>query len=277
MRGRILTVTLWMVALSFFVACHDDDHEDKEYAPGKSVVAAFEAKFPNAVAASWEKKGEYEKVEFRQNGQEADAWFDQAGQWMMTETDILFTNLPTEVKEGFNESMYNSWKVDNADVWERLNMPTVYRLEIEKGNEEMVVYFNGKGELVREVNENASTLPVTVSSFITQQYPKALVVNVDRLRDGMLEVGILDDSLVKEILFDQNDDWMKTFWPVLEADVPQVVLDVLKGEAYNSFSIANVQYIEYASGRDVYHFVLQKEHFMDMSVEIDPQGNLVLD
>lgn len=131
--------------------------------------------------------------------------------------------------------------------------------------------------MVREVNENASTLPVTVSSFITQQYPKALVVNVDRLRDGMLEVGILDDSLVKEILFDQNDDWMKTFWPVLEADVPQVVLDVLKGEAYNSFSIANVQYIEYASGRDVYHFVLQKEHFMDMSVEIDPQGNLVLD
>ena len=56
MRGRILTVTLWMVALSFFVACHDDDHEDKEYAPGKSVVAAFEAKFPNAVAASWEKR-----------------------------------------------------------------------------------------------------------------------------------------------------------------------------------------------------------------------------
>ena len=60
-------------------------------------------------------------------------------------------------------------------------------------------------------------------------------------------------------------------------DRPQVVLDVLKGEAYNSFSIASVQYIEYASGSDVYHFVLQKEHSMDISVEIDPQGNLVLD
>ena len=70
---------------------------------------------------------------------------------------------------------------------------------------------------------------------------------------------------------------MKTSWPVLKTDVPQVVLDVLKGEAYNSFFIASVQYIEYASGSDVYHFVLQKEHSMDISVEIDPQGNLVLD
>lgn len=159
---------------------------------------------------------------------------------------------------------------------ERLNMPTVYRLEIEKGNEDMLIYFNEKGELVKEVNEEASTLPTTVSGFITQQFPKALVVTVDRRLDGMLEVGILDNSLVKEVLFDRDNGWMKTSWPVLKADVPQVVLDVLKDEAYNSFSIAGVQYIEYASGSEVYRFVLQKEHSMDMSVEIDPQGNLVL-
>ena len=126
---------------------------------------------------------------------------------------------------------------------------------------------------MKEVNEEASTLPMAVSSFITEQYPKALVVTVDRWQDGMLEVGVLDGSLVKEILFDRNNGWMKTSWPVLKTDVPHV----LKGEAYNSFFIASVQYIEYASGNDVYHFVLQKEHSMDISVEIDPQGNLVLD
>lgn len=278
MRGRILMVTLWMASLFVFAACHDDDDDDdKGYTPGKSVVAAFEAKFPNAVAVSWEKKGVYEKAEFHQNGQEVDAWFDASGQWMMTETDVLFANLPAEVKTGFNESIYSAWQVEDVDMLERLNMPTVYRLEIEKGNEEMLIYFNEKGELVKEVNEEASTLPTAVSSFITRQYPKALVVTVDRWQDGMLEVGILDDSLVKEVLFDRNNGWMKTSWPVLKTDVPQVVLDVLKGEAYNSFSIASVQYIEYASGSDVYHFVLQKEHSMDISVEIDPQGNLVLD
>lgn len=278
MRGRILMVTLWMASLFVFAACHDDDDDDdKGYTPGKSVVAAFEAKFPNAVAVSWEKKGVYEKAEFHQNGQEVDAWFDASGQWVMTETDVLFANLPAEVKTGFNESIYSAWQVEDVDMLERLNMPTVYRLEIEKGNEEMLIYFNEKGELVKEVNEEASTLPMAVSSFITEQYPKALVVTVDRWQDGMLEVGVLDGSLVKEILFDRNNGWMKTSWPVLKADVPQVVLDVLKGEAYNSFSIASVQYIEYASGNDVYHFVLQKEHSMDISVEIDPQGNLVLD
>ena len=84
-------VTLWMTSLFVFAACHDDDDDDdKGYTPGKSVVAAFEAKFPNAVAVSWEKKGVYEKAEFHQNGQEVDAWFDASGQWMMTETDVLF-------------------------------------------------------------------------------------------------------------------------------------------------------------------------------------------
>ena len=155
-------------------------------------------------------------------------------------------------------------------------MPTVYRLEIEKGNEELVIYFDEKGELVKEVNEDASSLPSVVSSFITRQYPKALVVTIDRWQDGMLEVGILDASLVKEVLFDRNNDWLKTSWPVLKADVPQVVLDVLEGEAYNSFTIGSIQYIDYASGSDVYHFVLQKENSLDISVEIDPQGNVIL-
>ena len=46
-------VTLWMASLFVFAACHDDDDDDdKGYTPGKSVVAAFEAKFPNAVAVS---------------------------------------------------------------------------------------------------------------------------------------------------------------------------------------------------------------------------------
>ena len=155
-------------------------------------------------------KGEYEKAEFHQNGQEVDAWFDASGKWMMTETDILFANLPTEVKTGFNESIYSAWQVEDADVLERLNMPTVYRLEIEKGNEEMLIYFNEKGELVKEVNEEASTLPTAVSSFITQQYPKALVVTVDRWQDGYVGSWYSGTvSLVEEVLFDRNNGRMR--------------------------------------------------------------------
>ena len=53
------------------------------------------------------------KAEFHQNGQEVDAWFDASGQWMMTETDVLFANLPAEVKTGFNEAyiVLGKWKM----------------------------------------------------------------------------------------------------------------------------------------------------------------------
>lgn len=69
MRGRILMVTLWMASLFVFAACHDDDDDDdKGYTPGKSVVAAFEAKFPNAVAVSWEKKESMKRRSFIKTG-----------------------------------------------------------------------------------------------------------------------------------------------------------------------------------------------------------------
>lgn len=278
MRGKILMVTLWITSMFVFAACQDDDNnDDKPYSPVNSVTEAFQAKYPNAADVTWEKKGEYEKAEFTNAGLECDAWFDQSGQWMLTETDMSFAILPVVVKNGFSESMYGSWKVEDTKKIEQLNMPVVYRLEIESGNNEMVIYLNEEGELVKEANDDASSLPSAISSFIMQQYPKGVTVSVDYWQDGNTEVDILDASQVKMVLFDRNNNWSKTFWTVLKADVPQVVLDVLDGEAYNSFTIGSIEFIEYASGSDVYHFVLKKENTLDTFVEIDPQGNIVLD
>ena len=278
MRGKILMVTLWIASLFVFAACHDDDDDDdKNYKPGKSVVEAFTAKFPNATAVTWEKNGVYEKAEFREAGQECEAWFGKDGEWVMTEKDMLYANLPEKVKTGFTGSIYGSWKVEDVEYVERVNTSPVDRLEIENANQEMYLYFDEEGELIKQAEENAVDLPATVSSFITQNYPKALVVHDERWQDGILEVDILDENQVKEVLFARDNSWIKTSWPVLEANVPQVVLDVLKGEAYNTFSIDNIHFIQYASGDNVYHFLLKKEHSMDISVEIYPDGSIRLD
>ena len=277
MRGKILMAALWVASLFVFAACHDDD-DDKDYKPHDSVTAAFTAKFPNATAVTWETKGEYEKAEFRESGWECEAWFSKDGQWVMTEKDMVsYANLPAKVKDGFTGSIYSSWKVEDVEYIDRVNTAPVYRLEIENANSEMYIYFDEDGELVKQSEENAAALPATVSSFITQNYSKAVVVNDERWQDGILEVDIIDENLVKEVLFDRDNNWMKTTWSVLEANVPQVVLDVLKGEAYNSFSIGSIQFIQYASGENVYRFVLTKPHTMDTSVEIYPDGTIVLD
>lgn len=277
MRGKILMVTLWVASLFVFAACHDDDDDDdKGYKPKNAVVEVFNTKFPNATAVTWEKKGVYEKADFSEAGQECEAWFSVDGDWVMTEKDVLYANLPDKVKTGFTGSIYGSWKVEDVEWVDRVNTTPVYRLEIENANQEMYIYFNEEGELVKQVEDNAVSLPTAVNSFITQNYPKAVIVHDERWQDGNLEVDIIDDNQVKEVLFDRNNAWIETSWPVLQANVPQVVLDVLQGEAYNSYTIDTIHFIQYSSGEDVYHFTLKKEHSLDMTVEIYPDGSLVL-
>lgn len=47
-------------------------------------------------------------------------------------------------------------------------------------------------------------------------------------------------------------------------------------QAYADYSVKQVQYQQYSSG-DYYHFLLEKTGSLDMTVNIDPEGNIVLD
>lgn len=271
--------TLWIASLFVLAAAcdDDDDDDDKGYKPAKSVQVAFEAKFPNATSVSWEKKGDYEKAEFKEAGQDCDAWYTATGTWMMTEKDMLFMSLPEDVKTGFSNSIYSTWKIGDVEMLDRLNMPLVYSVDIENGTQKMVVYFNAAGELVKEVTETVDNLPTDVSNYLTLKYPKALIVEKERWQNGVLEVDMIDDSRVKEALFARDNAWIQTSWPVLRANVPEVVLDVLKGAAYTGHTVGSIHYIQNASGTDVYQFVLKKDNTENMTVNIDPRGNVVLD
>lgn len=281
MKFKFTLLAVLLVGALAFVACNNDDDKDGDYLPNSTVIHAFNTRYPTAGQVSWSASGSYQKAEFTLNGNECDAWFDNQGTWLLAQTDMPYASLPQAVKTGFSQSFYAQWQVDDAGQLERLDMPTLYWLEVENGGNEMTLYFNEEGLLVKEVTgDHGEGSPIVLSqkirSFIAQKYPSAVIVDADPLADGMTEVDILDGGRVKELLFSTSEEWLYTKWEVAESEVPQVVLSVLGGEAFQGYGIDDVEYRVYASGQEYYHFELEKTGSLDMTVNIDPQGNIVL-
>lgn len=80
-------------------------HRSPSNALPPAVLTAFKAKFPTAPAkVKWhrERNGEWE-AEFEDKGVETSANFDANGQWLETETEITFAELPTALQASLKD------------------------------------------------------------------------------------------------------------------------------------------------------------------------------
>ena len=150
-------------------------------------------------------------------------------------------------------------------------------MELKNGGNEVTVWVDASGNGIKDVSEdyNGSGIPAQIRSWIGEKYPKAVTLEVEKIMDLTFEATVLDADQVKTIYFDRSFGWTHTVWFVAEADVPQVVLDVLSWPAYADYSVKQIQYQQYAGG-DRYHFLLGKTGSLDMTVNVDPEGNIIL-
>lgn len=149
MRKNSIFILLALLGL-LFMAC---DKDDDSYMPDAKVTAAFNQQYKDAKQVEWEQKGKYQTVEFRLNETEMEAWYDNNGKWLMTESDILFTALPEAVKNTFATDEYASWQKEDVDKLERADREmAVYVIEVEQGAREMDLYYNEDGTFIKAVN-----------------------------------------------------------------------------------------------------------------------------
>ncbi|MDR0429621.1 MAG: PepSY-like domain-containing protein [Tannerellaceae bacterium] len=171
----ILTIVLSAWILLGFISCNDDNN----YVPEYVVVNAFKSKYPGAKRVEWETKSGYKVAEFQFNRKETEAWFSADGEWIMTDTDIPYNELPGAVQDSFRQSTYGGWRVDDVDKIERSNTETIYIIEVEKGEIDVDLYYSEDGTLVKEINDNGNipNEPPAVSNSIIEKvkemYPNA--------------------------------------------------------------------------------------------------------
>lgn len=116
------------------------------------VMNSFEANFPNASRAEWEKKQGYIVADFWQEGMETHVWYNPNGDWLMTEYDlgVNVSALPQAVQSAFQSGQYGTWRVDDIDKYERPN-DTFYLIEVEtKGERDRDLYYAPDGTLLKD-------------------------------------------------------------------------------------------------------------------------------
>ncbi|HIS33652.1 MAG TPA: PepSY-like domain-containing protein [Candidatus Avirikenella pullistercoris] len=278
MKIKLFLIPSLLLASVLFFSCNKDD-DDSGHKPANPVISAFNTKYPGAQNATWEKAGAYEKAEFTYNNMQNEAWFAKDGTWILTETDMAYKELPANVQSGLTNSIYSSWNADDdAEKMEGINLDPLYLIDIKNGNNEMILGFNDAGNIVKQANnsENGSSLPNTVTNFINTKYTNSPIIEAFSLETHETEVDIINDNKVKEVLFDQNNQWIMTQWKVLLADVPEKVLNVLNYPAYSGYEVDMAKYQQYQNGQEYYNLLLKKTGSLDMSVNVYPDGNLVL-
>lgn len=298
MKLKIYTLLLALSGAWGLQSC--DNNDDESMNVPVELQNAFSTMYPNITNVKWEAKAGYYVADFR-NGYDASAWFTQDAKWQMTETDIPYSALPQEVKTAFEGSEYTTasgWRIDDVDKLERVNLETVYVIEVENKNQEVDLYYSEGGVLIKSIvdtddddddhylPEQNAQLTEAMRNFIDTQYPGARLVEVDIEDDGQYrgytEVDIihLDNDLKrnvsKEILFDKSGTWVHTSWDVRRTDLPAVVLTAIDTQittTYPGYRFDDAECIENANGK-YYRIELEKNNSKDVYLNLNVDGSI---
>lgn len=113
-----------------------------------AVVSAFKTKFPTTAKTNWEKENTSEfEAEFKLNGEEVSANFDNTGKWLENETEIKVSALPAAVQNTLSKD-FAGFKIEEAAKIESAKQGNVFEAEIEKGEESYDVLFTADGKVL---------------------------------------------------------------------------------------------------------------------------------
>ena len=283
---RFLLAALSCIAI--LTACSKDDVNINE-----SLSKAQEnllAKYPNATDIVWRTKGDFNIANFNLSATKAtvtshSAWFNNKGDWSMTEFEIDYKDLPAAVKTAFEAREYASWKIDDVDYVHRPGMEELYIIEVEgyeNGKEvEIDLYYSPDGILVKTVYDSdddydyEDLIQVIMSekilSFIKEHYPSARIIDLD-FEKGYFEVEIIDIKVKRELYFDKDSNWVATITEIKENQIPQIVLDAILASEYAEGEIDDVDYVQTV---DKNYYIIELE-LNDKEVEIKVDENGVI-
>lgn len=147
---KIFLIPVFALGILLSQGC---DKNDDLTTPGgnKEVENTFKTMYSDVKQVEWEKKNEHWIADFWQNNKEMEAWFHQSGVWYQTETDIRFEELPEIVRAAFSASDYQSWHVDDVDMFEHKEQGVFYVLDVEKNNKEYDLYYSPDGTVIKAI------------------------------------------------------------------------------------------------------------------------------
>lgn len=139
-----------MIVMAILVTGFAQAQKLKESEVPKAVKDSFDKRFDNAKGVEWSKESETEfEAEFKNAGKEQSANFDQAGKWLVTETEIKKTDLPQAVQVAIAKE-FAGYKIEEAEKVETANEGTQYEVAVEKDELNYEVVFSSAGKVLKK-------------------------------------------------------------------------------------------------------------------------------
>ncbi len=109
----------------------------------------FANKYPGANDANWTNNVVNYTCKFKWQGNEYKAYYHMDGTWDFTMMYMTEAGLPEAVKTSVKNSRISDWKPKSCAWIENRKGKKMYRVEREKGVEEMYIFFDKKGKEVK--------------------------------------------------------------------------------------------------------------------------------
>lgn len=281
-------------ALTFLLAGCGKDNDDE--IKNEAVESALYHLYPDASHLSWDYKGQYVVVEFiasiptASRKVECEAWFDNIGNWFMTEFDIRYDELPSAVAKAFESGSYSKWYVEDVERLDREGYTSVYIIQVEdrsnKKGIEYELYYDEQGVLVKEVADGpgfgggSDLLPpadnavyAAIREFIKSKYPNGRIADIEPESNGYIDVEIIDNRISKDLLFDSDGTWLHTSYEVSWPALPKAVQEAFNNSQYKDYYIDDIDYYETAENGNYYRFALESIEG-DIKITIREDGSV---
>jgi hypothetical protein len=99
------------------------------------VTDSFKAQYANASQVTWSDNLTNFQATFKLGNDNVRAYYNSKGEFIKSEKNITFNELPVEVKDGFKKSKYAEWTVKDIRYVAEKGKQTQYRLQVIRNND----------------------------------------------------------------------------------------------------------------------------------------------
>jgi hypothetical protein len=245
MKNFFILVALFSII--FFSACNQKN-------PPENVKKEFNQKFTDAKSVKWdsEEANEWE-AEFKINGKEMSACFDNTGKWLETEAEVGTKELPSAVANTLKNE-YPGSKIEESSTIENSEMKgfeialknkktkmtviigadgTVLKKESSEENKGEAVNKNeekSENETNEAVEEKETNAPEKIVTVFNQKFPGATQVEWGSESANEWEAEFSMDGKKMSACFDSLAVWIDTETQITEKELPAAVLNTLNAK-----------------------------------------------
>ena len=151
---------------------------------------------------------------------------------------------------------------------------------MESGERDIDLYYTSSGILIKDQTDPGTTdnnpylpeqTPTDIESMVKEMYPNAVIIETDR-DNGNIEVDIIDQNIVKEVVFNSANEWIYTSWDIHPNLLPDVIKATLTA-SYADYRIDDADFYETPTGN--YYMVEVEKGNREQHVRIAENGEIL--